>query len=150
MASYRFVLRVGLVALGLLACGGDDVDTESVPGRYVGRWEWFLGTGPISMTVEPSMPPTHPVRFYETSSFRPGFNEDGMTPDALGTLTVQTGAMLQLSLDLRTDNPPCVGLYSGPGAHDSAQGTLRFDITVVHDCADDGTAVLTFTKIADL
>ncbi|MEO0813035.1 MAG: hypothetical protein AAFY60_09250 [Myxococcota bacterium] len=145
MRTYSFVLVLGAL-LGAAACGDGGSEPLPVEGRYRGSWQWSLGTGPISLEVDALETESYPVRFYETRDFVPGFNEDGVTPDALGEMTLN-GTDAQLTLRLRTDSPPCIGDYGGPGTHDPLEGILRFEIQVVQDCAQDGPATLTFRRI---
>ena len=139
---------IAALLLGGLGCTGDALDLGAIEGGYSGRWTWRLGDGPITMTVESSTTMVHLVRFYETAAFVPQYNTDGVTPEATGNLTVND-AQLSLSLNLRTDDPRCVGTYLGSGVHNRQRGTLEFDMSIVHDCAEDGSAVFVFTKVTN-
>ena len=127
--------------------GSNEVNLESIPGRYRGTWDWDQGTGPITMNVAGSETNEYEIEFFETNSFTPGFNSDFTTPDALGILTMD-GNDASISLILRTDSPPCVGSYSGEGTR-SSTGTFELEMQVVHDCAQDGDATFTLRKIGN-
>ncbi len=110
------------------------VDLMAIPGRYVGSFDniTFSSQGPLSMIVREITTTTFEVRLYETRNFVPMFNADGVTPEALGTITVE-GIEASIDLDLRTDSPNCFGDYIGDGSR-SASGIFVFGMTQTEEC----------------
>lgn len=124
------------------------VDFESIPGRYIGIWDWEFGRGTISMELtQMSESENYTVKFYETSNFKPMFNSDGITPEAQGQLIVE-GTIASIDLNLNTDQPPCQGNYIGEGER-TTDGKLTLIMNIEHDCAQDAEATWELMKISN-
>ncbi len=151
----RVVFLVSLMFL--LSCSeqeenpffGPTLDLTVVEGKYTGSWNWEFGIGEISMIIEPSSTAgRYFVQFYESSSFKPVFNTDGVSPEAKGILVLE-GQNATLELNLNTDAPPCVGDYSGTGTK-TDDGILNLSMDIMHNCAEDAPATWSLTKVEEL
>ncbi|MEQ9300957.1 MAG: hypothetical protein RIF33_20450 [Cyclobacteriaceae bacterium] len=154
-----------VLILGLFNCSdGDDNDAEpetqpdeidftEFSGKYVGTWSWQSPFGfivdPISLEIAASADNQHAAKFYHTDKFTPKYNSDGVTPEALGTITISDANQVTIDLDLKTDAPQCNGDFLGSGNRTS-DGQLVLNMDIVEDCATELEAVFRLVKVADL
>ncbi len=147
----------GVLMTFLFSCGKEEevkicplpIDLTIVEGKYVGVWNWEFGTGDISIIIRSSTEVnSYFVDFFESSNFMPMFNADGVTPEALGRLTVDDG-IATIELNLNTDSPECAGNYDGKGNR-TKEGVLELTMDIMHDCAQDAQATWRLTKVEDL
>lgn len=150
-------ILVAVLFTCFVACSDDEnedppmspepVNLTIVEGKYRGTWDWEFGAGPISMELRSTGNDLYDVNFYETANFTPGFNTDGVTPDAIGVIEI-IDTQATIDMQLRTDNPPCTGDYTGTGTRND-QGVLHLEMSIVHTCATDAPAIFTLTKSAN-
>ncbi len=132
--------------------GGDSVDLSVVEGWYVGLLSSDLTTFGVSATLEETSNGRYSVKLYETSSWMPMHNSDGVTPEVTGTIIVD-GMNATADLFLSSDLPSCTGNYDGDGTRDNEQGkfTLQMDYNETCNGANfTGSFTYTLTKVRDI
>lgn len=130
-----------------------EIDFTEFSGKYVGTWSWQSPFGfivdPISLEIAASADNRHTAKFYHTDKFIPKYNSDGVTPEALGTITISDFNQVTIDLDLKTDAPQCNGDFLGSGNRTS-DGQLILNMDIVEDCATELEAVFRLVKVANL
>ena len=137
----RVVLPL-ILCIAIFSCSSDNdeseeeeieqVDLNSIEGRYKGVWTWEIGDGTISMVITSTgVANRYSVDYFESNNYRPRRRLDGVSPDARGLLNLE-GTNVSIDLNHVVDDPPCPGKFTGTGTFNE-NGELELSMNI-DDC----------------
>ena len=144
-AKWNQMKRVDLpliLCIAIFSCSSDSdeseeeeieqVDLNSIEGRYKGVWTWEIGDGTISMVITSTgVANRYSVDYFESNNYRPRRRLDGVSPDARGLLNLD-GTNVSIDLNHVVDDPPCPGKFTGTGTFNE-NGELELSMNI-DDC----------------
>lgn len=122
---------------------------EIVEGDYIGSFESPLTSFQVSLKIRKLGSNSYSVELFESENFKPSYNSDGVTAEAIGVLEFD-GSEYCLRLNLNSDMPQCNGVYDGCGTHDMTKGQFDFDMRYDERCNSEdfeGNFSYAWTKI---